>query len=209
MTALENEDEIKKLIEDEVQDILKNRGFMWRKVTDTPTDDLQVVNKKYVDESQVWSLVGEETLAGSATSMTATVTPKTYLKMLVFVTGMSGIAAISGRFNGDTGSNYNTYSTEDGSAISRDAGITSFRTDNSSTALDRFISFDIYNPETTTKRFDGIADSITDASTATGHILTISGLWGNVTEQITSITILASGGETLGAGSKILIFGSN
>jgi hypothetical protein len=34
----------------DVQNFLKGSGFTARKLTDTPTDDLQVVNKKYVDD---------------------------------------------------------------------------------------------------------------------------------------------------------------
>ena len=34
-----------------IPSFLKGRGFTDRKLTDTPTDDLQVVNKKYVDDS--------------------------------------------------------------------------------------------------------------------------------------------------------------
>src|SRR6266568_3581158 len=39
------EERIKKL----VPDLLKSSAFTDKKVTDTPTDNLQVVNKKYVD----------------------------------------------------------------------------------------------------------------------------------------------------------------
>lgn len=37
-------------VKDVIKDWFKNEGFKARKLTDTPTDDLQVVNKKYVDD---------------------------------------------------------------------------------------------------------------------------------------------------------------
>jgi hypothetical protein len=42
------EEEIKKLIQEEVKNQLKGGLFTARKLTDTPTDSLQVVNRKYV-----------------------------------------------------------------------------------------------------------------------------------------------------------------
>lgn len=44
----ELEKKIKELIKTEVPKILKGTGFTDRKVTDTPTDALQVVNRAYV-----------------------------------------------------------------------------------------------------------------------------------------------------------------
>jgi hypothetical protein len=46
-TKRENEDFIKKV----VADYLKSAAFTGRKLTDTPTDSLQVVNRKYVNNN--------------------------------------------------------------------------------------------------------------------------------------------------------------
>lgn len=47
------DDELIKLIDERtlkaVSEYFKNQGFTQRKLTDTPTDDLQVVNRKYVN----------------------------------------------------------------------------------------------------------------------------------------------------------------
>lgn len=43
-----NENEIKKLIEDTIKKELQSGLFTARKLTDTPTDRLQVVNRAYV-----------------------------------------------------------------------------------------------------------------------------------------------------------------
>ena len=40
--------EIKKLIREEMRDYLKSSSFTDRKLTDTPTDTLSIVNRKYV-----------------------------------------------------------------------------------------------------------------------------------------------------------------
>lgn len=44
----ELESKIKELIKSEVPKILKGVGFTERKITDTPTDALQVVNRAYI-----------------------------------------------------------------------------------------------------------------------------------------------------------------
>lgn len=43
-----NEEAIKKLIQETVRNELKTNLFTARKLTDTPTDNLQVVNRRYV-----------------------------------------------------------------------------------------------------------------------------------------------------------------
>ena len=41
--------EIKKLIREEMRDYLKSSSFTDRKLTDTPTDTLSIVNRRYVN----------------------------------------------------------------------------------------------------------------------------------------------------------------
>lgn len=41
-------DKLKQLISDEIKQQLAGEFFTARKLTDTPTDDLQVVNRKYI-----------------------------------------------------------------------------------------------------------------------------------------------------------------
>lgn len=48
--------EFKRDVEKIVLDILQGRGFTERKITDTPNDNLQVVNRKYVTLNGVSSL---------------------------------------------------------------------------------------------------------------------------------------------------------
>lgn len=43
-----NEDDIKKLIDARIKQQLQSGAFTSRKLTDTPTDDLQMVPRKYV-----------------------------------------------------------------------------------------------------------------------------------------------------------------
>ncbi len=60
-----NEDQIKKLIADQVRKQLQGALFTARKLTDTPTDNLQVVPRKYVTRSSttllrpITSVLGE------------------------------------------------------------------------------------------------------------------------------------------------------
>lgn len=48
-----NEEQIKKLMEEQIKRYMKGKGFTDRKLTDTPTDNLQVVNRKYVTNNGV------------------------------------------------------------------------------------------------------------------------------------------------------------
>ena len=50
------EEEIKKLIQEEVKNQLKGGLFSARKLTDTPTDSLQVINRKYVTRNSTTAL---------------------------------------------------------------------------------------------------------------------------------------------------------
>lgn len=58
--------DIKQLVLDTVENYMKNGAFSDRKVTDTPTDALSVVNKKYVDTRYYGRmyLTGGQTISG-------------------------------------------------------------------------------------------------------------------------------------------------
>lgn len=53
MTKQDNKDSITKLIDERIKKVvpvyLKSQAFTDRKLTDTPTDNLQVVNRRYVN----------------------------------------------------------------------------------------------------------------------------------------------------------------
>lgn len=59
-------EKIRKLIADELRIQLKSELFSARKITDTPTDDLMVVNRKYVNlngltsQRPVSSIIGQQ-----------------------------------------------------------------------------------------------------------------------------------------------------
>lgn len=44
-----SKEELRRMVEDIIKDYLKSAAFTDRKLTDTPTDDLMVVNRKYVN----------------------------------------------------------------------------------------------------------------------------------------------------------------
>ena len=70
-------EEIKKLIQDEVKNQLKGGLFSARKLTDTPTDSLQVVNRKYVTRNSTTALRPTTSVLGEHyfdTSVNRTVT---------------------------------------------------------------------------------------------------------------------------------------
>ena len=51
-----NEEDTKKLIQEEVKNQLRGGLFTARKLTDTPTDNLQVVNRKYITRNSTTAL---------------------------------------------------------------------------------------------------------------------------------------------------------
>ena len=71
------EDEIKKIIQKEIQIQFKGGLFTARKLTDTPTDNLQVVNRKYVTRNSTTALRPTTSVLGEHyfdTSVNRTVT---------------------------------------------------------------------------------------------------------------------------------------
>ena len=65
----ETQTQVEILIQQQIGLYLKNQGFTARKLTDTPTDDLQVVNRKYVNMNgsiagaPVGSIIGQQYFA--------------------------------------------------------------------------------------------------------------------------------------------------
>lgn len=76
----ELEKKIKEVIRKEVPEMLKNSAFTDRKVTDTPTDNLAVVNRKYVTNNGTVSNrpVSSVATIGQPYSATDTGIPMTY-----------------------------------------------------------------------------------------------------------------------------------
>lgn len=96
-------------VESIIRDWMKGPGFTERKLTDTPIDALQVVNKKYVDDSQLWTVLTRTTLTAASQTLSASFSAKRYLKVILDCPVINAAGAIQPilRFNGDSGNNYN------------------------------------------------------------------------------------------------------
>lgn len=86
-------DDLQQLIDSRINEVLPNYlkggAFTDRKVTDTPTDNLQVVNKKYCDANSV-SIYGNLYLSGTQTvGVTAPIYEKVLLDNNSFSSGLT------------------------------------------------------------------------------------------------------------------------
>lgn len=105
MTTDENFTEAVKVI---IRDWSKNEGFKERKLTDTPTDDLQVVNKKYVDDnvSKGYKFVSYNTVTANTITVTGLdlATDKQY-QVVIACRNITNAGIIYWQNNADSGAN--------------------------------------------------------------------------------------------------------
>lgn len=107
---------------EEVKDVIrqwfKNDGFKDRKLTDTPTDDLQVVNKKYVDDtgggSGSWSLVSYTTGAAGTTKTVSGLDLATDKGYMIVINARNTVAAAaySAQINADSTANVHHWASQ-------------------------------------------------------------------------------------------------
>lgn len=90
-----------KEVKDVIRDWFKNDGFKDRKLTDTPTDNLQVVNKEYVDDYFPVSIANGGTGAINVTDSFNALAPTTTQGDIIYHNGTSNVrlaAGTSGHF---------------------------------------------------------------------------------------------------------------
>jgi len=185
---------------------VKNEGFTARKLTDTPTDDLQVVNKKYVDSAIAdlggYTEIARTTLTVASQTLSVSFTAKKYLKVILNCPLIDAAGAIEPSliFNGDTGSNYND---GQGGGGSRANILIMSSTD----TRGLFVVADITNAAAFKKQLNGqrtqpylVGDSPISSN--------IVGGWFNTTNQITSMVFNTNNASDLwGAGSELIVLG--
>lgn len=152
---------------------------------------------------QGWELVATPTLSSPASSITANVPVKSNYKILVDIASTTAVDTLRLTFNGDNTANY-TWRQSDNSVNGSGANQNyMLLTDgNLSTA---FAEVTVYNYTTRRK----IATWIVGEDNGVGSapdLITGTGIWGNVANSISSITV-SSSGNNFYAGSQLVIYG--
>lgn len=150
--------------------------------------------------------------AAATTGVIALPFTKEYLIFLVNITGYgSGGDIASLRFNNDTGLNYASryISSATGGVVlanNENKGVGLARMFALATTLSRSGIVGVNNKAATPKT--GNVNGQTFAAVATGLQIEFGGfVWNNTSAQITSVTMVTAGGNTMSAGSSIAIFG--
>jgi hypothetical protein len=178
-----------------------------------------------------YEFLGSTTMASTAaTSATITFSARSYIRFIVWVAGYSGSDIVSLRFGTgagvDTGQNYSdrnvhmatggsTFTWTECSATASTAGCGTatnrvrMRLGSNAITGARLVTVDCINLATTAKacKIDQMSSS---ASAATPSVFgNGSGVWANVSAQMTQVQMHANAGASLNAGSFIQVFGHN
>lgn len=154
-----------------------------------------------------WTDLGTTTLGSPGASLAITIAAKTFLQFRIFLPSVASGDVAKMQFNSDTGNNYAIrWYTGAGST-----DITAFSGINMSSAngtKPEWIVGDIINISGNNKL---IAFHTVANDAAANNVLTLPGgaIWANTSAQITTITIIASGGGNFPAGSTINVIGKN
>lgn len=184
-----------------VSEYLKSSAFKNRQVTDTPTDALEIVNKKYCDSNSK-TLLTVASLSSTATFLTTdTFDAKQFLSIEVFIPTPAAAIIPGLQFNGDTGANY-SWQTEGIGGTTNLGGQNSSLLFKGGTITGEFVSTGImFNGDGHVKMGNG--QSVESLSSGWDWHITWTG-----TAQVTSITLLANnGGNTLPSGTTLAIYG--
>ena len=154
-----------------------------------------------------WQILSDTSVASVSSSLDSdTFTPKTLLKVLLFVTGVSSTSAdIEIRFNDDTAINYQYFNVE------FDNSSTSFSRSSSETSTsiivsnicyaDSYGTFDIINMSNHHKCLSG------QVGMGRNNIFEVTGTWKNTSEQISKVTIRNNSVYTYSSGTRLIVLG--
>ena len=155
-----------------------------------------------------WEELASVTLTGTASQLdSGTFTAKKYLWCQIYAKG-SGSIQPSIQFNNDTGSNYATRYSSNGSADGEDPGATSILNNTNDGSENSFINFFVVNNSAKEKLMISheVSQQDAGASDEPSRNETVA-KWANTSSQITRITTKNIG--TYAIGSIIKVWGSN
>lgn len=161
-----------------------------------------------------FDLLGSYKFASSAASSTAiTIEAREMLVIQFNVTGYGGTDIASFRFNGDSGTTYNT------SFITWSTAAPTTPTNTLSTNMIRSGANGVTNQRSgqlTVYNYNGTAhlvtiQSLTQSAAATAPVSSFgTGNWNSAASaQITSVQMLCPGGQTLNTGTSFIVWGQN
>lgn len=162
----------------------------------------------HTEVDNFWQELASDTLTGTASQLdSGTFTAKKYLWCQIYAKGAGSIQP-SIEFNNDTGSNYATRYSSNGSADGEDPNATSILNNTNDGSENSFINFFVINNSANEKLM--ISHEVSQQ--AAGAAATPSrnqavGKWDNTSSQITRITTKNIG--TYAIGSSIKVWGSN
>ena len=151
--------------------------------------------------SQDFKQIGRTKLAVAATSISVSIPPRKFLKILVSFGAKSGVSDDYLRFNSDSGNNYTTTTGTSQAQIDIRNGANS--------ALGLFSIIEAANISSIVKPvFIHTVNRITAAGTAISSYALFA-CWVNVSSFISSVSLTSSNAQTYPVGSEIIILSTN
>lgn len=156
-----------------------------------------------------FTVLGDTTLGGSATTIDITgFAARAFLIVHLQVSTFGTADQVAVKFNNDGGTNYsvrlNTNTGGDGSpAVSQTSGLL----EGTTSAGPHIVTLTIANRATSNKMFTTVAINGTNAGTAPNRSEG-GGIWANATDQVTRITFSGLNGFSFGAGTRMIVYGS-
>lgn len=159
-----------------------------------------------------WEEIGRTTLGSAADTITVSSLPaRKYLSVFISVLQTVGAVNRRIRFNGDTGSNYNTTY----NVISNSVNTPNSQTADTSgitgtgAAQSSFTHLDIVNTSSKLKMFNGLTlqtDETVSSATTSAITVSFAGVWNN-TNQINQIDVINLSAGDFATGSEIVVLG--
>lgn len=145
--------------------------------------------------------IGRTVLSSAATSISVTIPPKRFLRILITWGAKSGASDDYLRFNSDSGTNYTTTTGTSQGQIDIRNGANS--------ALGGFSIIEVGNnlPSLVKPAFIHSVNRITSAGTAISSNALFA-VWVNTLNQITTVTLTSSNAETYPANTELIVYGS-
>lgn len=147
------------------------------------------------------------TVGGVASNTLSSIPARRYLWVQVYSAGYSGADQLDIQFNGDSGNNY-AYRTDTDGAVLSAATAPQVRLHNSHVGS-CFSNMFIHNEAAKPKRIIGSTNFGSSAVGTAPSFRSYWALWDNTLAQITSIKALLQGGQTISAGMRIEVYGSD
>jgi hypothetical protein len=147
------------------------------------------------------------TLSGASDTISATFTPKNYLRILVSTVAAGSTIRSVISFNNDSGTNYQQYLGENGGAMSGTASLTYIFLTASTTAYGEWAIIEGFNFATRDKIFRLEGNTVAQTGLAPGNVREGILKWSNTSTQISTVTITNTSTSDFAANSQLIVLG--